>query len=129
MAAEVRGIKVECPECKRGMAWQEGLLGGSGDRDTTKGRYYCSRCRISMGSQESREIKKGRELAPELVGVHAMSKKVTSHSCATQIGILRARQHCTTCGKPSLPERSKADYCHCKKCTCLYCAEYKRGIL
>jgi hypothetical protein len=116
----------QCPECKNPMRWQEGLL-VEGARDLTIGRYYCLACNLFCGGKESKAIIKGKRLANELVGEHALSKKITSHSTAEQIGILRARQHCATCGKPNYPQNKPEDYCRCKNCKCLYCRVYKIG--
>ena len=109
-----------CPECKKEMTWQEGLLpfeGGS--RDMTKGKYSCMHCLIFVNAKESRATVKGRALAHGLVGVSAMSKRITSQSCAEQIGLLRERQHCTTC------HNDMGEPCTCTDCDCLYCREYK----
>ncbi len=108
---------MKCPECKKTMKWQEGLL-VDGTRDMSFGRYYCLDCRIFAKSTESKGIRKGRKMAPELTGVHCMDKKITSQSTASQIGILRERMHCSTCNSyyPDNP-------CKCTDCDCLYCRE------
>jgi len=115
---------MKCPECKKTMKWQEGLLDSSGSRDLTVGKHYCPHCNIFAAKTESRAIKKGRRMAQDLVGTHAMDKKITSEKGATQIGILRARQHCATCGYPWYPETEETK-CKCTDCNCLYCKEYK----
>jgi hypothetical protein len=110
-----------CPECGKLMAWTEGLLGGAGARGVETGRCSCLPCRIFMKPVESRDITKGKKMAENLRGVHFMDKKITKQSCAVQIGILRARQHCKTC------DNSMGDPCTCNgKCNCLYCRD-RRG--
>lgn len=112
-----------CPKCEKPMRWQEGLL-KDGNRDGTVGRHYCSSCNIFMKMTESKGITRGKAMARNLIGVPTMGKQITSLSTANQIGILRARQHCSTCGKPNYPQTNK-NSCKCKKCTCLYCTNYK----
>ena len=107
-----------CPECKKTMQWQEGLL-VDGVRDMAIGKHYCLKCNIFSKSKESKGIRKGKKLAHGLIGVHAMSKKITQHSVATQIGILRERQHCAIC------KNNIYEPCMCTDCNCLYCREYK----
>ncbi len=112
----------KCPKCKKPMRWQEGLLTDSGSRDTTVGREYCSNCNLRGKPTESIAVSNGKRLAKNLRGVRAMDKRITQHSSATQIGILRALQHCATCGQPTYPtEGRKERQCHCKACGCPYC--------
>ena len=87
-----------CPDCKKPMKWQEGLLDSSGARDMSVGRYYCPGCNLFAKQTESRGLRKGRKLAASLKDVPAMDKRITKHSCGVQIGILRARQHCAKGG-------------------------------
>jgi hypothetical protein len=110
---------MKCPDCNKTMQWQEGLLSDSGARNMEVGRHYCPDCYLFASPEESRALKKGRRMAHSLVGVHAMDKKITSNSVAVQIGILRERQHCTTCGN------IVGEVCKCINCKCLYCQHYK----
>jgi hypothetical protein len=102
------------------MGWTEGLL-SDGALDITKGRYGCSHCNIFMKQTESRAIIKGRALAHTLKIKHVLDKKLTKHSCATQIGFFRELQHCATC------HNDFGDPCTCKgKCNCLYCKNLRQ---
>lgn len=114
---------MKCPECKKPMKWQEGLLTGSGERDMTVGRYYCSSCNLWSTQTESRGLRKGKKLAHKLKGVHAMDKRITKHSLEVQLGILRAKQHCETCKLPTYPRTEWQDWCRCEDCNCLYCQD------
>lgn len=81
----------KCPNCKKTMSWQEGLLDG-GD---AKGRYYCSPCRIYGPPEEARAIKKGRRLAQDKFKQdesYCMDPEITRLPCMVQIGILREWQ-------------------------------------
>ena len=105
-----------CPICKKPMQWTEGLLSDGGLHVDT-GRYSCSTCNIFVNMEESRAVRKGRELANVLpFDIHCMDKRVTSQSCGTQIGILREQQHCATC-KNDMGEPYTCD----GKCNCVYC--------
>lgn len=110
---------MKCPKCKATMKWQEGLL-DDGTRDMTIGKHYCPACNIVGKTTESRAIKKGKRLAKGLIGVHCMDKKITRHSSTIQIGILRAMQHCATCGLPNYPQ-TEDNSCACVGCDCPYC--------
>jgi hypothetical protein len=105
------------------MRWKEGLLDDSGSRDMTVGRHFCVPCNLTCKPTESRAIRKGKKLAESgvLKGAHALDKRVTSMSLGNQLGYLRARQHCATCGN------NMGEPCTCKgKCNCLYC-KIERG--
>lgn len=109
----------KCPKCDSPMEWTEGLL-RDGARDISMGRYSCPHCLLFEAPKESRATQKGRELAHDLIGVDCMSRAITGLSIATQIGILRERQHCTTC------DNALGEPCTCKgKCDCLYCREHR----
>jgi len=110
---------MKCPECKKEMKWQEGLLTDSGSRDKEVGRYYCMKCRIFARPKESKEVRKGRALAHELGVVNWNDKRLLAQSASAQIGYFREIQHCATCGN------AIGEPCLCKNCDCLYCREYK----
>jgi late competence protein required for DNA uptake (superfamily II DNA/RNA helicase) len=112
-------VLMECPRCKKEMRWQEGLLTDAGSRDGTVGKYYCLKCRVFGKAKEGRATRAGRKMAHGMVGVHVMDKEITKQGYATQIGILRERMHCATCGSYA------GKPCKCTDCTCLYCREYK----
>jgi len=116
---------MKCPECKKPMKWKEGLLSESGHRDMSIGRYYCPNCKLCKTPEESKGIRKGRTMAHSLVGVRVMDKQITKQRCAIQIGILRERQHCKTCGKPHYSS-NKTIPCLCTDCDCLYCSTVKK---
>ncbi len=109
----------KCPVCKKPMGWVEGLL-RDGSREPTTGRYGCVPCGVIDKMQDSRATRRGKRMAEDLVGVPCMDKRITSQSVGVQIGILRAQQHCATCGN------NMGDPCTCKgKCNCVYCRERK----
>lgn len=112
---------MKCPQCKSPMKWQEGLL-SEGSRDMTVGRFYCD-CGVAMKQGESIAVQEGRKLTEELKDEPALGHEITKRPMATQIGILRGRQHCTTCGKPSYGKITIP--CKCEDCYCFYCRERK----
>ena len=116
----------KCPKCKTSMLWQEGLLDDGGGRDMSVGRYYCTDCGIIGLPMPSNAVREGGELADKMVDVGAMDREITKRSVGSQLGILRARQHCATCHQPTYSSDPKPEHeCHCTKCKCLYCREYK----
>ena len=82
----------KCPQCKNKMGWQEGLL-RDGWRDMTKGRYYCTPCRLVGPMKDSKLIIEGKRKSKIYDGISAMDKRITSLPGVVQIGILRERQH------------------------------------
>ena len=82
---------MKCPECKKTMKWQEGLL-RDGHRNMTSGKYYCPDCNLYGKTKESKAVREGRKLAKELSKYPAMHKEITKYPVAVQIGILRERQ-------------------------------------
>jgi len=106
-----------CPECGNPMGWTEGLL-KDGGVDSTVGRYGCMPCRIFAKPTESRAIRKGKELAPQYVKKRNRVRSIMKYKIGTQIGILRALQHCATC------DNDAGSPCTCNgKCNCPHCMD------
>ncbi len=103
-----------CPQCEGKIHWK--VVHSELGAPMYNG--HCPKCAIVFRNRETPEVTKGRVLAKELIGVGAMDKRITSQSCDTQIGILREKQHCKTCGGLSWE-------CKCKDCKCINCMENK----
>lgn len=110
----------ECPECGGRLTWKvvREPFGKSGYNG------LCSKCNIVLRGRETPDLRKGRKMAETLSGIHVMDKKITRHNADVQLGILRARQHCSACGGPSYPQ-TEENSCKCTGCNCLYCRERK----
>lgn len=109
----------ECPECKGLLSWKVVRM------DWGKSEYngLCSKCNIVLKGRETPDLKKGRLMAEELIGVHVMDKRITKHNADVQLGILRTKMHCATCGRPHYGSKPPDDKCACTDCECLYCRE------
>ena len=120
-----------CPECNNEILWKS----ITSELGAPLYQGHCPNCNIVFRGRENPEIAKGKELAKNLIGVNCLDKRITKHSGNTQIGILRAMQHCATCGKPTYliagkwkPGEKEKNKCHCRNCNCVYCTERKRKI-
>ena len=108
-----------CPHCGGRIQWKT-VIGKFG-QPLYQG--HCSPCAIVFRGREHPNLAKGKKLAENLIGVGCMDKKITKLNYIVQIGILRSKQHCKTCGNPSYPIRSEEDNCNCVNCVCVFCKE------
>ena len=104
----------KCSECKGKILWKSIV----DDLGAPLYQGHCPKCAIVFKGREDPELARGRKLAENLINVSCMDKRVTQHSVNTQIGFLRAKQHCATCEGSYL-----YDSCKCKNCKCLHCQE------
>lgn len=111
---EMQKPEENCPECGGKIHWKTVYS----ELGAPIYNGHCPKCAIVFRNRECPEVTKGKNLAKELIGAGAMDKRITSQSCNTQIGILRAKQHCKTCGGLSWE-------CKCENCNCISCMENK----
>ena len=129
--SEIKLPEKNCPKCAGTILWKI-VIGGFG---APIYNGHCPKCAIVFKNREVSEVTEGKELAKELIGTDCMDEKITQHSTNTQIGILRAMQHCSSCRKPSYSiggpkvfEIRPENDCQCTNCKCVFCTIRKSEV-